>query len=608
MPRRRTFRDGGGDAVPSPSHIVIALSDDQGWADIGYRDNRFARTPHLVAMASNGLRFERFYATPICSPTRASILTGRAADRTGVHDQGVPLRLQERSTIAALLKAAGWATAHLGKWHLDGFRAPGMGGVPILAKHPHGPGNFGFEHFMSSTGVFEVDAVLSRNGVFEDVVGDSSDVLAAEALRFIGIQAHAGRKSFTALWYPSPHEPWVPLPQDRCASPAGTRRSKYYGELHGLDRSIGSLRRGLRELGVQNRTLLIFSSDNGGYSHMTVPSNGGLRGFKRSLWEGGIRVPAIAEWPGVVAPSVSWVPACVYDLLPTILQLAGLPLSKALSPQDGVSLVPRLIGSRRDSRRSKSIGIAFTSHFQPHYVLIDNDLKIIWPNPLYSGLRKDGARDLPVFFNLSHGEDANQAYEGFNISDPRKWSGNASEPARPRVPLAPALVQRLHRLWRRMQKFVDSVAESRSGRDYPEKRLLSAPTAELWHTSEAYRRHLPQLLSRPQHRLEWKWLERRNISWWPAVRQLVDSQSLTVNVTRQPRSRFEALGGYTEGRYNDVTWVPNRPLPRHPTQKRCLATCAHAYEGYLGKDDPDTRLETIIVVSRARRGSYRRSS
>ena len=481
-----------------------------------------------------------------------------------------------------------------------------MGGVPILAEDPHGPSSFGFEHFMSSTGVFEVDAVLSRNGVFEDVVGDSSEVLAAEALRFIGIQAHTGRKSFTALWYPSPHEPWVALPQDRCASPAGTPTSKYYGELHALDRSIGALRRGLRELGVQNRTLLFFSSDNGGYPQLAVSSTGGLKGFKRSLWEGGIRVPAIAEWPGVIAPAVSWVPASIYDLLPTILQLAGIPWSKALSPQDGVSLVPRLMG-RHESRRSKPIGIAFTSHFKPHYVLIDNDLKCIFPNPLFSGQRKDGAIDQPAFFNLSHGEDANHAYERFNISDPRKWSGNASEPARPRVPLAPALVQRLHRLWRKMQKFIDSVAESRAGGDYLEKRLVSASNAELWHTSEAYRRHLPQLLSRPQYRLEWKWLEKRNVSWWPALRRLVDPQSLTVNVTRQPRSRFEALGGYTEGRYHDVTWVPNQPLPRHPTRARCLATCAHAYEGYFGRDDPDTRQGLIVVPKRSSRSVVGRS-
>ena len=121
------------------------MSDDQGWGEVGYRNHRLLDTPHLVAMAANGLRFERFYACPICSPTRASVLTGRAADRTGVLNQGDPLRLQERhTTIAAVLRRAGWATGHFGKWHLDGLHAIGMGGAPILASHSHSPTVFGF--------------------------------------------------------------------------------------------------------------------------------------------------------------------------------------------------------------------------------------------------------------------------------------------------------------------------------------------------------------------------------------------------------------------------------------------------------------------------------
>ncbi|MEM9018038.1 MAG: sulfatase-like hydrolase/transferase, partial [Verrucomicrobiota bacterium] len=123
-------------------HIVLVMADDQGWGQTGYNGHPHLLTPNLDEMAANGLRFNRFYSgASNCSPTRATVLTGRSNDRTGVLNHGYPLRLQEK-TVAQALRDAGYATGHFGKWHLNGLRGPG---VPVLAEDTHSPGAFGFE-------------------------------------------------------------------------------------------------------------------------------------------------------------------------------------------------------------------------------------------------------------------------------------------------------------------------------------------------------------------------------------------------------------------------------------------------------------------------------
>eukprot|EP00900_Chrysochromulina_parva_P014729 jgi/Chrpa1/23257/Chrysochromulina_OHIO_Genome00010624-RA len=246
------------------------------------------------------------------------------------------------------------------------------GGGPIDREHTHNPGVFGFETWLSNFGVFELNPMLSRNGEFEGFYGDSSDVLAEQALRFIGQKAASGIPSFTAVWYSSPHDPWVNLNKDRQPY-YGLWKSRYYGEIHALDRSLGTLRRGLRTLGIENNTLLWFCSDNGGTSMMPRNTAGGLRGFKKDLWEGGVRVPAIIEWPGVISPRVTWEPGSVVDIFPTIAEIVGLPQSSMLQPQDGESLVHLFSGDTR--RRLRPIRLSFKGS----YVLIDYEMKIkIW--------------------------------------------------------------------------------------------------------------------------------------------------------------------------------------------------------------------------------------
>jgi len=237
------------DEAPSPEqaappNIILVMADDMGWGQTGYYNHPVLKTPNLDAMAANGLRFDRFYAgAPNCSPTRASVMTGRSNDRTGVENHGFALRRQER-TVAQALRDAGYATGHFGKWHLNGLRGPG---VPIFAGDNHNPGEFGFEEWLSVTNFFDRNPIMSRNGQFEEFEGDSSEIIVAEALEFIRKQTRAERPFFTVIWYGTPHSPFVAANEDKAAFLELDERSQHhYGELVAMDRSIGALRHGRR--------------------------------------------------------------------------------------------------------------------------------------------------------------------------------------------------------------------------------------------------------------------------------------------------------------------------------------------------------------------------
>ena len=283
-----------------PPNIILIMTDDQGWGQTGYYDHPVLKTPNLDAMAENGLRFERFYAAaPVCSPTRASILTGRTNDRTGVMDHGYALRKQEK-TIAVALKKAGYATGHFGKWHLNGLRGPG---VPVLKDDSHSPGKFGFDHWLTVTNFFDIDPLMSDNGSFIDLKGNSSEIIVKKALEFIKEKTSQNLPFFAVIWDGSPHDPFLASEKDRDNfNDLDNQSQHHYGELVAFDRSLGVLRKTLKDLGLENNTILWYCSDNGGLRNISPPSVGGLRGYKTTIWEGGLRVPAIIEWPKVIKP------------------------------------------------------------------------------------------------------------------------------------------------------------------------------------------------------------------------------------------------------------------------------------------------------------------
>jgi arylsulfatase A-like enzyme len=330
------------DTSASRPNIILCMTDDQGWGDVGYNGLKKIQTPNIDAMAAAGLRFNRFYAQQSCSPTRASVMTGRHPNRMGVFWPGMKLR-QEELTIAQLVKRAGYVTGHFGKWHLNGVAGPGK---VMPDSDPLAPQNCGFDESFAVSNYFETNSTFGRNGTAEKTVGDGSDVIVGEALKFIAKAAGRKQPFLAVVWYGSPHAPHQPLPDD--LKTAGG--SAYYGELAGVDRSLGALRAGLRRLGLAADTMLWFSSDNGGWLDPKKPDAHGtnldLRGRKGDMWEGGIRVPGLIEWPARIKPFVTDIPAGVVDIFPTLADLLRIKLEQPV-PLDGISLLPLMEGKMK---------------------------------------------------------------------------------------------------------------------------------------------------------------------------------------------------------------------------------------------------------------------
>ncbi|MEO2018894.1 MAG: sulfatase-like hydrolase/transferase [Fuerstiella sp.] len=313
----------------APPNIVLCMADDQGWGDTAYNGHPLLKTPHLDAMAAAGLRFDHFYAAaPVCSPTRGSVMTGRHPNRFGCFSWGRPLRPQE-VTIAERLQAAGYVTGHFGKWHLGS----------VLKGSPVNPGNSGFDHWLSGFNFYDNDPVLSREGTAVEVQGESSIVAADAAIEFIQAQVKESKPFLAVVWFGSPHSPHRAAAED-LAHYRGQKNGDWLGEITGLDRAVGKLRTALKDAGVSDNTLFWYTSDNGG---LKTDSSGG-RGKKGAIYEGGLRVPAIIEWPARIKnPRITQIPGNTTDIYPTLLELTG--IKPAHQPVlDGVSLVSVIDG------------------------------------------------------------------------------------------------------------------------------------------------------------------------------------------------------------------------------------------------------------------------
>ncbi len=331
-----------GAAKAQKPNIVLCMADDQGWGDMGYNGHPVLKTPYFDAMATQALRFDRFYAAaPVCSPTRGSVMTGRHPNRYGVFKWGHALRPQE-ITIAEALKTAGYVTGHFGKWHLGS----------VVKGSPVNPGASGFDEWLSSPNFFDNDPILSREGTAVQTHGESSMVTVDAALEFIRRHARSQQPFLVVVWFGSPHLPHQAIERDREAyEDQDEKHRHFYGEITGMDRTFGKLRAELRTLGIRDNTILWYCSDNGGLPN--VGSTGG-RGRKGQIYEGGLRVPALLEWPDrLTEPRTTDVPCNTSDIYPTLLEIAGVRLAHQ-PPLDGISLVPLLEG--RMQSRPKPMG------------------------------------------------------------------------------------------------------------------------------------------------------------------------------------------------------------------------------------------------------------
>lgn len=328
-----------------PPNIVILLTDDQGWGDLGFNGNTNISTPNIDKMAREGAVFERFYVSPVCSPTRAELLTGRHHVRGGVYstgEGGERLDLDE-TTIADVFKQAGYATAAFGKWH-NGMQYP---------YHPNARGFDEFYGFCSGHWGNYFSPVLEHNGELVKGDGFVIDDFTNKAIRFI--TENKDRPFFLYLPYNTPHSPmqvpdqWWKKYKNKSLGLRYTDPTKESGQFtkaalamcENIDWNVGRLVDHLKGLELDDNTIVLYFSDNGPNSWRW---NGGMKGKKGSTDEGGVRSPLVMKWNGNIQPGKK-IPqiTSVLDLLPTLMDLAGLQ-TELPRPLDGKSLKTLLLG------------------------------------------------------------------------------------------------------------------------------------------------------------------------------------------------------------------------------------------------------------------------
>ena len=319
-------------------NIVLILTDDQGYGDLRSNGNPKIDTPVLDRLAATSTRFERFFVCPLCTPTRATLLSGRYYLRTGAISvtRGLETMRSGEITIAEVLKTAGYATGCFGKWHLG-------------EHYPNHPNGQGFDEFFGfPTGHWDnyFNPRLDHNGRMVPTKGYITDVLTDAAIRFIKI--NRSRPFFCYVPYNAPHTP-LQVP-DRFfnkykARGLNDRTAALYGMVENIDGNVKRLLKTLDDLELASNTVVFFLSDNGAEGPQGSRYNAGMRGMKGSVHEGGVRVPLFVRWPGHIKANrtIKQIAAHI-DLLPTIAELAGatIPPSQHL---DGRSLVPLLTGS-----------------------------------------------------------------------------------------------------------------------------------------------------------------------------------------------------------------------------------------------------------------------
>jgi len=334
-------------AKPAKPNIVYFLVDDLGYADVGFRGSKDVRTPNIDRLAREGAVLTSFYVQPVCSPTRAALLTGRYATHTGVYTivrPGAPwgLPLAER-TLPQALREAGYTTAICGKWHLGEFQPEYM---PTRRGFDHQYGHmFGALDYFTQIRDGKHDWYRDDQPLQEE--GYTTQLLAKEACRLIRAQP-AGKPLFLYVPFNGVHSPYqVPEKYKEAFGHLSGNRQTMAAMLAAVDEAIGQITAALEEKGLRENTLILFSSDNGGPAPGKVSSNTPLRAGKGTIYEGGVRACAFATWPGhIPAGTTIHEPMHAVDWYPTLLRQAGASLAQPL-PLDGLDIWPTLTQGAR---------------------------------------------------------------------------------------------------------------------------------------------------------------------------------------------------------------------------------------------------------------------
>jgi len=347
----------------SPPNIILIITDDQGFGDLGYYGNPNIKTPVLDSLARRSVRFDEFLVNPVCAPTRAAIMTGKYPMSAGVHDtyRGGAMMATEEVTLAELLQTADYKTGMIGKWHLgDNYpMRPNDQGFDYTLNHLSGGiGQYGDWPNTLKRDSSYFNPILWENGEQVQTEGYCTDVFTKAAIDFVG--KNKENPFFLYLSYNAPHGP-LQLPQqyyDRYKNidpdagfedqdmpfPKVTQHSKenarkVYGMVSNIDDNLGLLFKQLENIGIDDNTLVIFMTDNGPQHPRYV---GGMRGRKGSVFQGGVRVPSFWYFPKAFQEARDIkTPAAHYDIFPTIAALTGTPIPDSLA-LEGKSLLPLL--------------------------------------------------------------------------------------------------------------------------------------------------------------------------------------------------------------------------------------------------------------------------
>lgn len=389
------------EAPKRPPNIILVFTDDQGYADLGIYGAKNFETPHIDKMASEGLKFERFYVSqPVCSASRASLLTGSYSNRVGVHGAYFPKAKTglnpKEETLAEILKPLGYKTAIFGKWHL--------GDHPDLR-----PNQQGFDEYYGipysndmwplhpANDYFKFDPLpLLENGDTLINIEDQSLMTGKYANRAVDfIRRNKDNPFFLYLPHPMPHAPLAASPDY-----AGKTERGLYGDvIEEIDASVGAILQTLKETGLDDNTLVIFTSDNGpwlnygGHSGSALP----LREGKGTAWEGGVRVPCVMRWPGKIpAGAVTDLPAMTIDILPSIAKITGASLPK--EKIDGKDITSIMF--QEEGAKSPQEGYAFYYKKNELHAVMKGPWKLYFPHTYRSLNGRTGTNDgLPIDYD-----------------------------------------------------------------------------------------------------------------------------------------------------------------------------------------------------------------
>jgi arylsulfatase A len=315
-------------------NFIIILADDLGYRDLGCFQSPYVKTPNIDRFAAESMIFRDCYAaSPVCSPSRTALLTGRNPNRAGVYnyiDPNNAMHLPRKEiTLAKLLKKAGYETCHTGKWHLNGSIDPSSG-FPQPSDH-------GFDYSFGTTGNLPHYNPVGfyRNGVAVDAAqtkGYSCDSIVNDTINWLEKKRDKNKPFFTYVCFHEPHNPISPvaeLPQELMSlypAPIDEEEARYFATISNMDRAIGVFLKKIDELQLRENTIVVFLSDNGPVHEI---SRGSLRGKKSTIYEGGIRTPGIIRWPGQIkAGSVCDEPITFADIAPTFCDIAGVSMPK----------------------------------------------------------------------------------------------------------------------------------------------------------------------------------------------------------------------------------------------------------------------------------------